>query len=127
MDAKVIAAIVVLVIGLVISIGVIVSVVNDGDKAKDKMLVANYKPPPPPSPIPSPPPPPTSPSPSPPPPQTPMPSPPPPMPPPAARRARLLQEAARKPPKASMFKLTNAETVNLIASRAKKPSATRSR
>jgi len=127
MDAKVIAAMVVLVIGLVITIGVVVSAVNAGDKAKDEMLVANYKPPPPPSPIPSPPPPPTSPSPSPPPPAKPMPSPPPPMPPPAVRRARLLQETAHKPPKASMFKLTNTETINLIASRTKKPAAVRSR
>ena len=127
MDAKVIAAMVVLVIGLVITIGVVVSAVNAGDKAKDEMIVANYKPPPPPSPIPSPPPPPTSPSPSPPPPAVPFPHPPPSPLPPAARRARLLQETARKPPKEAMFKLTNAEAVNLIASRTKKLSAVRSR
>jgi len=127
MDAKVIAATVVLVIGLVITIGVVVSAVNAGDKAKDEMLVANYKPPPPPSPIPSPPPPPVSPSPSPPPPAVPLPHPPPPPLPPAVRRVRLLQETAHKPPKASMFKLTNAEVVDLIASRNKKPSAVRSR
>lgn len=113
MDAKVIAAMVVLVIGLIITIGVVASAVNDGDKAKDEMLIANYKPPPPPSPIPSPPPPPVSPSPSPPPPATPL-----------ARRVRILQDGARAIPAASLFKLTNAETVDILTSRAKKSSTT---
>ena len=66
MDAKVLAALVVLVIGLVITIGVVASAVNAGDKAKDDMMVFNYKPPPPPSPAPHAPRPPSPPPPSPP-------------------------------------------------------------
>ena len=66
MDAKVLAALVVLIIGLVITIGVVASAVNAGDKAKDDMMVFNYKPPPPPSPAPHAPRPPSPPPPSPP-------------------------------------------------------------
>jgi hypothetical protein len=66
MDAKVIAALVVLVIGMIITIGVVASAVNAGDKAKDDMMVFNYKPPPPPSPAPHAPRPPSPPPPSPP-------------------------------------------------------------
>ena len=72
MDPKVIVALVVLVVGLIITTGVVASAVTSGDKAKDEMMVSNYKPPPPPSPIPLPPPPPSSPGPSPPPPAAPV-------------------------------------------------------
>jgi type IV secretory pathway VirB10-like protein len=119
MDAKVIAAIVVLVVGLIISTAAVASAVNDGDKAKDKMMIANYSPPPPPSPIPSPPPPPVSPSPSPPPPQNPMPSPPPPPPPPVARRMRALKSVDHNAPGAT-YKLSDADKYGIFASFAKK-------
>ena len=115
MDAKVIAAIVVLVVGLIISTAAVASAVNDGDKAKDKMMIANYSPPPPPSPIPSPPPPPVSPSPSPPPPQTPLAT----EEAPVARRVRALKSVDRKAPGAT-YKLSDADKYGIFASFAKK-------
>ena len=118
MDAKVIAAIVVLVVGLIISTAAVASAVNDGDKAKDKMMIANYSPPPPPSPIPSPPPPPVSPSPSPPPPQKPMPSPPPPHPPPVSRRMRALKSVDHRAPGAT-YKFSDADKFGVFAAFAK--------
>jgi len=115
MDAKVIAALVVLVVGLILSTAAVASAVNDGDKAKDKMMIANYSPPPPPSPIPSPPPPPVSPSPSPPPPQTPLADPPPP---PAVRRMRALKSVDRRVPGAT-YKVSDADKFGVFAAFAK--------
>lgn len=108
MDAKVIAAIVVLVVGLFVSTVAVASAVNDGDKAKDKMMVANYSPPPPPSPIPSPPPPPVSPSPSPPPPQNPL----------LSRRMRALKSVDHRAPGAT-YKISDAEKFGIFAAFAK--------
>lgn len=49
-NPKIIAAAVVLVIGLVITIGVVGSAITSGDNSKEKMVIENYSPPPPPSP-----------------------------------------------------------------------------
>lgn len=114
MDANVIAAMVALVGGIIIATGYIVSVVNDGEMARDDMHAANYKPPPPLSATPSPP----SPSSF----QTSLSQQ------PAlatTRRELLFQEATHNPPDEASFKLTNVETVNIVASRAKHASTAR--
>lgn len=115
MDAKVIAALVVLIVGLILAIGAVAAAVNDGDKAKDKMLIANYSPPPPPSPIPSPPPPPVSPSPSPPPPQAPV-----------VRRVRALKNVDPRVP-GTTYKFSDAEKYGIFAASAKKAASSHAR
>ena len=106
---------VVLVVGLILAVGAVASAVNDGDKAKDKMMIANYSPPPPPSPVPSPPPPPVSPSPSPPPPQAPL-----------VRRVRALQKVDQRVA-GTTYKLSDAEKYGIFAAFAKKATSSHAR
>tara|TARA_Y100000389_G_scaffold156191_1_gene157016 strand:- start:2198 stop:2551 length:354 start_codon:yes stop_codon:yes gene_type:complete len=115
MDPKVIAAMVALVIGLVITIGVVAAAVNDGDKAKEEMMIHLYNPPPPPSPAPLSPSPPSLPPPSPP----PLP---PPSSPPTSRRLSSYEkwQSGGNP----TFPITDTEKRDLFADLAKRRATT---